>query len=232
LSIPTPSCQFTPEEEYSAVASASSKFSEILFGHIEPIDSHERKIEAVRIYETVREGRELTAFFYYLRSQNFFPLGKGFLIPFTVNFQGRLNGVVNQEGIVHFHSSRDIFFNGLQITKIQRCKIKVCNKFLWIEEGKNNVDKTCSDECARTLKNKKQNEKYALDKEYISESRKQIRRNGKKKFGPDKFTERYFKRIFSKNKFLPNLYVAWTETFAFENGGIKEKYASICRKSL
>lgn len=220
LGTPTLSHEFTPEEEYRAIASVSSEFAGTLFGHIKPINSRERKIEAIRIYETVRECREIAAFFVYLRNENYFPLGKGFLIPFTMKFQGRLNGLDDQNGIVRFHSSRDIFFNGLQITKVQQCKI--CNGLIWIGNGKNNVDKTCSDECARILKNKKQNEKYALEKEYVSETRKQIRKNRKRELVPDKFTERYFKTIF-RNEFLTNLYVAWTETFAFENGGIKRE---------
>lgn len=245
---------YSIDEEFQIISSASAKYSEKLFEHILPIDSLEKKVEAIRVYESVRNIRNLVDFLFHQRS-DFYKLKSStnikesekevfisFIIWITINFTGEINGGINSNGELLFHRNIPVL-SGLNITKIQECKI--CGKFLWVEKGKVNVDKTCSPEHAKLLKQLKNNETYAASPSvFIDDS---IYRDEKKKsaddfpiakainsgFGgskSDRYTALSFRKFFRKNEYLTNLYSAWAETYFYKNGPVPRRERERIRK--
>jgi predicted nucleic acid-binding Zn ribbon protein len=196
-----------------------------LFQHIDPIASPARKLEAIRVYELAKGLRKIAEFFFEQKGLFFSLRDLGhFVIPFTINFNKRVAGIINHDGRICFHASQNIFFNGLKIQKIHQCA--VCQKFLLIASGKDNVDRTCSKSCRKILKNQKQNEKYASNLILVSENRKyrkiqKRRENGEFRF--DEYTEKSFLTKLNGDNGATALYVAWTETFAALNGEVRRK---------
>ena len=210
-------------DEYSKLELFLKTVDRTLFTHIEPINSLARKLEAVRVYELVRELRKIAEFFFEQRNLFFSLKGVGlFVIPFTINFNRRVHGVINHDGRICFHTSQNIFFNGLKIQKIHRCNI--CQKFLLIASGKDNVDRTCSLGCSKILKNQKQNKEYNSNLALVSEDRTYRKdRKGReyKELRVDQYTEKSFSTKLDGDNVATAIYVAWTETFVALNGGIK-----------
>ena len=92
--------------------------------HIQPINTPERKMEALRVFVTICEFKNALEFLTKIRKLYFSLDGVGlFAIPFAINFGKRINGIVNSDGRLLFDPAWRIFLNGLEIQKLQRCKI-------------------------------------------------------------------------------------------------------------
>ena len=212
-------------DEFKRLESFFKAVDGSLFQHIEPINSPARKLEAVRVYELVRELKMIAGFFFEQRNLFFSLQNAGFfVIPFTINFDRKVHGIINHDGRICFDPSQNIFFSGLKVQKIQRCA--VCGKFLLIASGKDNVDRTCSISCCKILKNKKQKEKYASNLILVSENRKhqKIRKRSENtEFRFDQYTEKSFLTKLDGDNMATAFYVAWTETFAALNGEVRRK---------
>ena len=162
------------DEQYEMIRHYPVDFSDILFSHIQPVDSVERKTEAVRVYESVRQIRDLINFFYDLQDsfyeyrKNLAQIGKVkkikadgkeefsinnlAIFPVNIYFERMIDGIINANGLLIIEEKNSVI-NKLDITKIQKCA--VCEKFIWVASGKTNVPRTCSDEHAKLLKKKK-----------------------------------------------------------------------------
>jgi hypothetical protein len=193
--------------------------------HIQPVNTLNKKIEAIRVFVAISELKSALEFLFKIRKIFFSLDGVGlFAIPFTINLNKRINGIINYDGRILFAPSSGVFFDGLKIQQIQRCKI--CWKFLLIKSGKNNVDKTCSPACAELLKKKKGKELYEKNSLIFNHDRRdrKVRASSKPDGGTvDQYTEKMFSTKMYGDEAKTKLYVAWTETFIHQKGAIKRK---------
>lgn len=225
----------TLSEEFKIVSNLSSKFPEDLFANLRPINSLEKRFQALQIYENAETTRRFCEFLLNARKEYYSDKAAGnnnFMTLFIGYWMGTIKGVVHNDKLVVFDRPKDFLWNEFDITSIQKCVS--CRKFFLISRKKRQDRYCCSPECTREYKKQLDAEKYQKFAPVYSLDRLD-RENNKKlnveyKTPTDQFTLKAFKKTFFNDEYNVNLYTAWTETYRVANGGITRKECSFLKK--